>query len=272
VVDGLLIIINMYQRNNVERKNDMKSLDLKDINLKPEVIVNKREIVRNQFILQSDNIDGGKIVQISNQDLELLFQLYDEHFFGFYFKHHFKGTLLFSLSKRMTRAAGKTIVQKNLKDVLLEKRKYEIRMGFNFFFKYDETSSDKMVCGIKTKDALEAFQMVFEHELCHFIEFYLFQSSSCKQKRFQTLAKNIFDHTDTYHALPTNREIAGEKYDLHIGDFVSFHYEEKQLKGFIHRINKRAVVMVKDQNGMYIDKQGKRYTKYHVPLTVIRKI
>lgn len=249
----------------------MQVFNLKDIKFMQKTIIDKRLTVRKLFISKSDNINSGEIVCISNADLELLFDLYDKCFFDEYFKNNFKGTLLFSLSKKMTRAAGKTIVPKNLSVLERKKEKYEIRMGINFFFEYNETKGEKKVSGISTKDALEAFQIVFEHELCHFLEFYIFKKSSCKKDRFKTLAKNIFGHTESYHALPSKKEIVGEKYNLHVGDFVIFDYENKELHGFIYRINKRATVMVLDSKGSYADKKGNRYTKYYVPVEKLKK-
>ncbi len=231
-----------------------------------ESIKNKRNQIRNQLFNQSKYIQTGEIKRISDLDLKILFNLYDDVFFDGYFQKAFKSKLKFSLSTKMTRAAGKTIVPKLMTKIRREDVVFEIRIGINFFFKYLELNRDKRVCGIITKDALEALQIVFEHEICHVIEFYIFGDSNCKKQRFKALANNIFGHSGTYHELPTNREIAHEKYGFKVGDLVMFSFEGNILEGFIYGINKRATVMVPDKKGRYRDSKGKIYTKYYVPL------
>ncbi|WHH60374.1 hypothetical protein [Petroclostridium sp. X23] len=234
-------------------------------------IKQKRDIVRQQFISRAADIGDGTITQLSTEDLKLLFDLYDKTFLQGYFACNFKGKLIFSLSTKMTRAAGKTIVPKRIAQLKPEDVTYEIRIGVNFFFRYNALGRDKVVSGIKTHDALEALQIVFEHELCHLIEFYEFQSSSCKQDRFKMIAKNIFGHMDSYHHLPTEREIANEKYGFKGGDTVTFEFEGQAVRGIVNRINKRATVMVPDEAGVYVDRQGRRYKKFYVPLIALKK-
>ena len=221
-------------------------------------IKEKRERIRKILIEQSSNINGGRIEKISTEDLKALFYLYDAIFFSSYFKNTYKGTIKFSLSTKMTRAAGKTISPKNL-DTMKEKDiTYEIRMGIDFFFKYYETEKEKLVAGINTKDALEAFQIVFEHELCHLIELHNYHTTSCRQDRFKKIAKDVFGHTDTRHYLPTNMEIANDRYGVKVGQEVSFMLEGKYIQGIISAINKRATVMVRDNNGNYNDTKENR--------------
>lgn len=233
-------------------------------------IYEKRLKVYKEFINISPNVKSGVITKISEHDLYLLFNLYDSIFLNNYFKENLRGKLNFSLSTKMTSCAGKTIYPKNLEDINNEDVKFEIRMGVNFFFKYYETNVDKIVNGIKTKDALEAFLLVFEHEICHLIELIEFSSSSCKKEGFKRIAKNIFGHRDVYHALPSNKQIADMKYGFKIGDRVSFIFEGKRYNGFINNINKRATVMVLNNNGNYVDKKGNRYAKYYVPLSELK--
>jgi predicted SprT family Zn-dependent metalloprotease len=229
-------------------------------------ITEKRNKIYRQFISTSLNVKNGVITKISEEDLKLLFDLYNSIFFKGYFDDDFKSRIKFSLSSRMTRSAGKTIYPKNLINMKVQDAAFEIRMGVDFFFKYYEINEDKLVNGIKTKDSLEAFQLVFEHELCHLIELREFRTSDCKKDRFKTIAYNIFEHRDVYHALPTNAQIASAKYGFKIGDKVSFVFEDKKYKGIINNINKRATVMVRDERGVYMDTKKNRYTKYYVPI------
>jgi hypothetical protein len=79
----------------------------------------------------------------------------------------------------------------------------------------------------------------------------------------------LFGHTESYHKLPTHRQIASQKLGLDIGDTVSFIFEGKRLKGILYNINKSAIIMVPDKNGTMMDSKGNRYSKYYVPLTLL---
>lgn len=229
-----------------------------------EDIVRKRNIIRNEFIIKSKNVSSGKLKCMSNEDLKILFSLYDDEFFGGYFNREFKGNIKFSLSTRMTSAAGKTIYSKNIKKMQEDEENYEIRMGIKFFFEYYTVEREKIVSGIKTKDSLEAFQIVFEHELCHLLELHIFKESSCKKLRFKTMVYRLFAQTEVNHQLPSQKEIVLEKYGINIGQRVSFLSEGKKYNGFIHKINKRATVMVLDKKGTYRDAPGNKYSKWYV--------
>ncbi|AOY74557.1 SprT-like domain-containing protein [Clostridium formicaceticum] len=235
--------------------------------LEGKIIKKKRDIVYKSLIEASPNINNGNIKEISETDLELLFSLYNQVFLENRLKKDFKGTFSFSLSKRMTKSAGLILYSKNINKMKSEGEKIEIRIGVDFFLQYDLLEGKKTVCGIDTKNSLEALQLVFEHEICHAIEYIYFKKSSCKGERFKTISNNLFGHTESYHQLPTYRQIANKKLGLKIGDQVSFTFQGKKVDGIIYRINKRATVMVKDKKGQFIDKEGNRYIKYYVPLT-----
>lgn len=228
----------------------------------------KRESIRRELYTKSLNIQNGKIYGISKIDLRILFLLYDKYFFQGYFQENLKGKLEFSVSNRMTRAAGKTIFTRNRTTL---EEKYEIRMALTFFQKYYEVNRNKKVSGIKTEDSLEAFMIVFEHELIHLLEIHVYNTSSCTKERFKILANRIFGHTSSYHELPTNKEIAYKKYGFKVGDRVKFDYNGEANFGIIHKINKRASVMVVDKAGKYVDREGNRYSKWYVPLEKIVK-
>ena len=231
----------------------------------------KRAAVRSALIDHSKNVTGGELQRLANSDLKLLFQLYDSIFLENYFQNSFQGKITFALSARMTRNAGKLTYSKNIKIQPAQKEIYELKIGIDFFFKYYQLNREKVVNGIKTADALQALQLVFEHEICHLIEMHCFKESSCRQERFKDIAKNIFGHTGSYHQLPTNREIAAAKYGFCIGDHICFTCDEIKYTGIIHSINKRATVMVPEDNGAYQDKQGNRFNKWYVPLTILKK-
>lgn len=234
-------------------------------------VKNKRQEIAKILMQQSSNINSGAITTISTADLNSLFLLYDQIFFENWFKESFKGKMKFSLSRRMTKSAGLTRCPKNVDKIKPEELTIEIRIGVDFFLQYGLVKGSKTVCGVKTNNSLEALQLVFEHELCHVIEFIHFKRSSCKGKRFKVIANNLFGHTESYHKLPTSKQIANQKLGLRIGDTVKFNYEGKKLKGIIYNINKRATVMVRNSKGPLIDNKGNRYSKYYVPLTLLER-
>ena len=236
------------------------------------VIIQKRLLVREQFLTSSKNIKNGSIEVISEQDLQLLFYLYDSVFLESYFKLNFKGTIKFKLSHQMTKSAGITKTPRNIAVIPLEKQQFEIKISLDFLFDYYESMREKSVGGIITSDALDVLMLVFEHEICHVIEFHIFKYSSCKKERFKTIANNIFRHKESYHKLPTNSELIFTKYGLKLNDSVSFEYERKLQKGIIYRINKRVIVMVEDKKGTFTNSSGKRFAKYYVPIEEIKKL
>lgn len=237
--------------------------------LAAQVIINRRAKVARLLIEVSPNIRSGTIELISAADLELLFDLYDRIFFEGTFASRFKGKFKFSLSSRMTRSAGKTICPKNIERCKPEDLTIEIRIGVELLFQYDSIEGNKKVGGISTANSLEALQLVFEHELCHAIELLCFHKTSCRGVRFKTIANNLFGHTESYHELPTFRQIAAQRLGAKPGDTVVFTFEGKKLSGILYNINKRAVVMVKDKQGRYADNKGNRYSKYYVPLELL---
>jgi hypothetical protein len=244
-------------------------LDILKTKRNKDEIDSKREEISKLLKNQSPNIKNGTISTISTADLKLLFQLYDQIFLENWFKESFKGKIKFSLSRRMTKSAGLTLCPKNIDKVKPEELVIEIRIGVDFFFQYGLVEGSKSVCGIKTSNSLEALQLVFEHELCHVMEFIHFKESNCGGERFKATASNLFGHTESYHKLPTHRQIANQKLGLNIGDTVTFNFEGKRLKGILYNINKRATVMVRNKNGPLVDDKGNRYSKYYVPLMLL---
>lgn len=243
--------------------------DILGTKLQSGVIESKRREISKLLMEKSRNIKNETISALSAADLEILFRLYDEIFFESWFKQNYKGKLKFSVSRQMTRSAGLTRCPRNINSIRPEELVIEVKIGIDFFFHYGLIEGSGMVGGIDTGSSLEALQLVLEHELCHVIEFILFGRSSCKGERFRTMAGNLFGHTESCHKLPTHRQIAVEKLGVNIGDTVSFTFEGKKHTGVLYNLKKRAVVMVRDKNGMLADKQGKRYSKYYVPINLI---
>ncbi len=245
--------------------------DILKIELAREKIEYLRNEIAKRMVLKSSNIRSEVISTISADDIGLLFNQYDALFFDNWFKKCYKRNIKFSVSRRMTKSAGMTILPKYNEKQSQNNNEVEIRIGVDFFVQYDLVQGNKMVCGIKTQNSLEALQLVFEHELCHVIEFIYFKKSSCKGDRFKHIAGNLFGHSESYHKLPTNRQIAVQRFGLKIGCNVSFTFKGENLSGIICNINKRATVLVRSKSGPFVDNKGNRYMKYYVPLTLITR-
>lgn len=243
------------------------------INLKynKKSIKEKRLMISQLLIQSSSNIKSVDIHTISSDDLYLLFQLYDKFFLDNWLTTNYKGKIKFTLSRRLTRSAGQTKWIRNIGRIKPEQRIIEISIGVDFVLNYDQVEGKKSVGGIATGNSLEALQLVFEHELCHVIEYICFGETKCSGDRFKTIAGNLFGHTGRFHSLPTSREIATQKLGLKIGDVVFFSFKDCILQGILYRINKRATIMVKDNQGNFLDKQGNRYSKYYVPINLLYK-
>lgn len=244
-------------------------LNILNAKLPGDVIRNKRKEAAKRLLQASANINGESINALSSDDLRLLFQLYDEIFLESWFDKNFRGKLKFSLSRQMTKSAGLTRCPKNIEKLKPEEVVIEIKIGVDFFFHYDLIDGSKSVGGVETSSSLEALQLVFEHELCHVIEFIHFGRSNCSKERFKTIAGGLFGHTESFHKLPTNRQIVGERLGLNIGDTVAFTFEGIRYTGILYNVNKRATVMVRDNNGLMSDREGRRYSKYYVPLKLL---
>lgn len=233
--------------------------------------MNKEEIKDIRYKIYSafkeiTGLNSDNIISIKPLHLRVLFELYNSNFLSNYFNEDFIKNISFSLSNKMTKAAGKTIYKRSSIS-----ESFEIKLSLSFLKNYNKTNREKIVSGIVTKDVIEAMMIVFEHEICHLIEFHKYKRSSCKTARFRSLSRDLFGHSDIYHRLPTDSEIFMEKSNITLGSTVTFKHNGFLLKGILYKINKNAVVMVSDNKGMFSDKYNNRYSKYYVPLDKIKK-
>ena len=227
---------------------------------KTAVIYQKIQSIYDQILKEARYIDQGNFTRIGADDLEYLFWLYDRHFFEGFFRARCADRLSFRLAKRMTQAGGKTTWNK--KD-----RTYEIALSTELIFKtFGAVEREVVVAGQVCTDRLEATMRIMEHEMIHLLELLLFEDSSCRQPQFQRLAGNVFGHTGFTHDLVSGAEQAQKVYNIKPGDAVWFEFEGQRLEGIVHRITKRATVLVLDAKGDLQDQQGKRYRKYYVPV------
>lgn len=195
---------------------------------------------------------------ISDETLNLMLQTYDRLFLNGYLSKKLPG-LRITVSSRLTSSAGKFLYSKG---TFGRMTKAEIRMSSDFLFRLDV--GPFMLNGLSAATPQEAFLLVFEHELCHALETALYGQTG-HSSRFLSLANGLFGHTKTRHSLPTRKQEAAQS-GLHPGSLVSFTFKREKLSGTVTYIGKTATVMVPCPSGEYRDRQGRRYTKYRVPL------
>ncbi len=237
----------------------------------PEEISGKSREIYERMLRESKYIREGNFDAIHPADLRRMFSMYDELFFAGgcqallgSFPLHFR------ISRRMTRAGGKT-ARRELRDPRTSsvRKEYEISVSATLLFQtFHDVQRPVTVTGIVCRDRLEALQRIFEHELVHLIEMLIWVTSSCSAARFQSIAGRFFGHRQHTHQLITPHERAFAKFGIKAGDRVSFRIDGQHFVGFVNRITRRATVLVESPNGTrYSD--GKRYAKFYVPLTML---
>lgn len=251
---------------------------LAELRIPPDEVAVKVRAIYERVLLDSPRIRTGNFTQIAASDLALLFDLYDEQFFTGGLRQLVAGTgapLNFDLSARLTRSAGLT------KRFSPSPRKggpppppsrFEIALSTTLLFQtFQDVERTVRVNGLVCGDRLEAAQRVFEHELLHLLEMLVWTESDCNADRFKSLAWNYFAHTQTRHDLVTQQERAQSKFDVRVGDRVSFTFEGVPYLGVVNRITRRATVLVESERGvLYGD--GKLYLKFYIPLPMLQKV
>ena len=237
-------------------------------------ITSKTEEIYQTVLRESACVVTGNFRSIHPDDLSRLFELYDESFFAGACRRLLEDSSIeFRLSKRMTSSAGKASrMARRGQDGELMRYEYEIAVSTTLLFQtfLDEERPITM-SGIRCRDRLEALQRVLEHEIVHLIEVLVWGDSSCSAHRFQAIANRFFGHTEHRHQLITPTERAFTQFGIKAGDRVSFRLDGRRYVGLVNRITKRATVLVEDRAGRrYSD--GKRYTKYYVPITMLKSV
>lgn len=231
----------------------------------------KRELIKKILYEQSKNIKTVDFIKISDTDLFILYNLYDEIFLESWFKENFKGEIKFKMSRQLSRAAGNTKTKKNIATIKPEDIEFEIKISVNHLTNFDKIDRSKYVGGIEAKNKLDSLLLVFEHELCHVIEFLIYKKSDCNKQIFKNLIFDLFGQNETTHKLVSMREANYQEFGLVPGDKVIFENDGVEFNGFITKINKRAIVMSPSIYGKYVDKTGQHYTKYYIPLSCLMK-
>jgi hypothetical protein len=238
-----------------------------------EIAAKHREIYET-VLRESEFLDAGNFTTIHPDDVERLFDLYDDLFFkGGCRQLLGDAPLGFRLSKRMTQAGGQaTRRERRDRKGRAVRTEYEIAVATTLLFQsFQEDDRPIVMSGIACQNRLEALQRVVEHEMTHLIEMLIWVDSSCTAPRFQSIANRFFGHTDHRHQLITPREHAFTRFDVKTGDRVSFRLDGQHYIGRVNRITKRATVLVESDSGpRYSD--GKRYAKFYVPVSMLQTI
>ena len=240
--------------------------------LSADQVAVQTRLIYDNLLKESQHVDGGNFTAIHTSDLERLFNEYDRCFFNAQIGPTLGSTpLRFHLSKRMTRAGGKTA--RYTRPNRPSSPFYEISVSTTLLFQCFAGDDHRpiTVTGITCHDRMEALQRVMEHELVHLLEMLLWTKSSCSARRFQSIALGFFGHRAHTHELITPRERAFAKFGIKPGDQVRFLSDGVHYTGIVSRVTKRATVLVRNVRGTpYTD--GNRYLTFYVPVELLEAV
>ena len=258
---------------------------LAELAVPPGEVAGRFALIYRTMLAESASIKEPQFRRIATEDMERLFTLYDQHFFGGLLNRLIQGANLppvrFRFSNRMTSTAGKTSRQRTRRQVggrVVERVEHEITIST--FLLYEAFRDDLipgasarpvLVAGVLCADRLAALLRIFEHELLHLAEFLAHGQSSCAAEPFHRLSRALFGHEASVHALITPAERALTVHAIRRGDRVVFTHDGSERTGFVNRITKRATVLVPDPAGQPFT-DGQRYATFFVPLALLRKI
>lgn len=201
-----------------------------------------------------------------DEALTQMFGFYDDDLFqGYLSKALLPASISFGFSGRLRSSGGRTI-----KRMTRGQTAFHIEVASNLVRNSFDHQAEVQLSGHLCPTPLHAVARIMEHEIVHLIELLLFDDSSCKKKRFKSIAAQCFGHTEFTHGLTLARDIARDQ-GVVPGMAVSFEFEGETMRGVINRVNKRATVLVQSKQGQrYSD--GKHYQKYYVPIAALKVI
>jgi len=225
----------------------------------------RQQMIVDYVLGTSRDLNDPNFNSFHATDVQLLYELYDENFFnGLLLKSLNPQQISFRLSRRMTKAGGKTTRWSDRYG--RTEPRYEIAISSTLLFQsFLDPERSTTVTGLECESRLEGLMRIMEHEIVHLSEMLVWSDSSCALHRFQDIASRLFGHTDHRHDLMTPQEVARTQFGIRPGVRVRFGFEGQVLEGIVNRITKRATVLVADSTGRrYSD--GQRYEKYYIPL------
>jgi hypothetical protein len=243
-----------------------------------DVIAERSAAIAGAAMTGSHFVRSPNFTVIAPADLSRMFDLYDRAFFDGFLRtavaDKARGRLAFRLAPWMTRAGGKTFrTRRTIRHGFSRSAEtsYEIAISTRLLFtNFDDAARPVTVCGLPCTDRLSALQRIMEHEMLHLLELLMWDKSSCAQARFKRMSRDIFGHGASTHDLVTPAERAVLKFDVRIGDAVSFEFDGRAMQGVVNRVNRRATVLVESPRGLRYT-NGKRYEKFYIPLGMLRK-
>lgn len=228
------------------------------------------EILEKKAFLKAQLTGGTGYADLYHtHTLWQLFYLYDNLFLGSYIRQTLSGPLLLCFSPRLKTSAGLTKFYAPAKGAPASCGRFEILISRTLLENLRAANRDVTVNGVPARDTVDALMLVFEHELCHVLEFLRFGKSSCKAPRFLEMAKGLFGHQGVTHQLPTRPELARAAFPFRPGDRVRFTRRGSPYQGVVASVGKQAAVMVPDPFGPYLGPQGVRYRKFYVPFSCL---
>ncbi len=238
-----------------------------------EQIHTKQDSIQQRMLADSLLVKSPNFAFVHDDDLQLLFRLYDKTFFQFAITGEVRranSSLSFRMSSRLTSAGAKTLYFRRTPKG--RKPSFEIAISTTLLAEsFQATDQVHTVVGLPCATRIDALQRLFEHELIHLIELLVFKNSSCTAQRFKTLATNVFGHRSSHHELLRPVDRARLDFGIKVGDRVSFQFEGRKYEGVVNRITKRATILVQDVSGApYSD--GKRYAKFLVPVGQLTRV
>ncbi|QDV41494.1 hypothetical protein Enr13x_13370 [Stieleria neptunia] len=231
-----------------------------------------RRQIYEQMLLTSRCIDGPNFQKVSPEDVSRMIRLYDDRFFdGKILSAASAEGITFHLSSRMTSVGGKLVTQYP-EGNYDGRRNFELVLSSTLLFQtFEDVSRPIEVAGCVCRDRLEAMQRIAEHEFVHLVEMLIWNDGNCSEARYQSIANRYFGHTDYQHNLITQRERAAVRFNIRVGDDVFFFHEGHRMQGRVNRITRRATVLVPNAAGQKFN-DGKRYSRYYVPLERLRRV
>lgn len=225
----------------------------------------RNQIISDCLLSSSKFLRDPNFQSFQAADVQMLYELYDENFFdGWLMKSLDSRQISFRLSRRMTKAGGKTTRWSDRWG--RTEPRYEIAISATLLFQsFKDPERHTTVTGLDCASRLEGLMRIMEHELVHLTEMLVWTDSSCALHRFQDIASRLFGHTDHRHDLMTVQEAAVKEFGIRPGVRVRFDMDGHTLEGIVNRITRRATVLVPHPSGRrYSD--GQCYLKYYVPL------
>jgi hypothetical protein len=238
--------------------------------LQPEHITERIASIREQQLTRSAYTTVPDFRSIHPFDIALMFDAYDAAFFqGALRRAIGEVPMHFSLSKKMTKAGGRTRQTRDRSGAVVA---YEITISSTILYNcFEEDHREITVCGLPCRDRLEALQRILEHEIAHLVEYLVWHRSDCSAVRFKAITLRLFGHTQHTHAMITPKESAFVKHGIRPGVRVRFAYNAMVYTGLVNRVTQRATVLVEDPRGVRYN-NGRHYLKFLVPVEQLERV